>query len=205
MGTLERKQRLRKELRSDILAAAESMFVADGYENVSMRKIADRIEYSPTTIYRIFKNKAEIMNCLITSGYRGVEDMYRQILAVPFDSPLDALNRIIRTYIDYCLEQPRHFELWLASGKIEVIDGKLHMRHGETLFQVYETWLMLIRECQSAGLFDEMETHAVFELLWTTVIGTISLRIHQPGFPWTPLEDHIDGVTRLLNRGPRVG
>ena len=58
MGIPERKERHRQDLRQRILEAAEELFVQDGYENVSMRGIAEKIEYSPTTLYRIFRNKA---------------------------------------------------------------------------------------------------------------------------------------------------
>ncbi len=51
MGTKERRTREKEELRRQIIAAARELFVNEGYENVSMRKIADKIEYSPTTIY----------------------------------------------------------------------------------------------------------------------------------------------------------
>ena len=64
MGLAERKERERKELRQQILDAARELFVHEGYENVSMRKIADKIEYSPAAIYTYFANKDEILDCL---------------------------------------------------------------------------------------------------------------------------------------------
>ena len=70
MGIPERKERAREDLRKRILAAAEELFVREGYEKVSMRKIARRIEYSPTTIYHHFKDKAELFACLL-EGYHG--------------------------------------------------------------------------------------------------------------------------------------
>src|SRR3989442_9104489 len=61
MGVKERRARQKKFLRQEILDAASELFVRDGYENVSMRRIADKIEYSPTTIYLYFKDKAELL------------------------------------------------------------------------------------------------------------------------------------------------
>lgn len=64
MGVQERRAREKKELRQEILDAAREMFVRDGFENVSMRKIAEKIEYSPTTIYLYFQDKADLLDCL---------------------------------------------------------------------------------------------------------------------------------------------
>ena len=62
MGVKERRARERAQLRQQILSAARELFVNEGYENVSMRKIANKIEYSPTTIYLYFKDKADLLD-----------------------------------------------------------------------------------------------------------------------------------------------
>ena len=61
MGIKERREREKAEIREKILDAARDLFVSEGYEAVSMRKIADRIEYSPTAIYLHFKDKEAVM------------------------------------------------------------------------------------------------------------------------------------------------
>src|SRR5439155_9743022 len=64
MGVTERKAREKEELKRQILDAARELFVRDGYESVSMRKIADKLEYSPATIYTYFNEKDEIHDSL---------------------------------------------------------------------------------------------------------------------------------------------
>ena len=64
MGILERKEKQREEIRKMILEASMQLFVKEGFENVSIRKIADLIEYSPTTLYIYFKDKNEIFSSL---------------------------------------------------------------------------------------------------------------------------------------------
>ena len=61
MGSKERKERYTKTMRERILKAAMALFAKKGYEHVSMRRIAKKIEYCPATIYRYFKNKEDIM------------------------------------------------------------------------------------------------------------------------------------------------
>jgi AcrR family transcriptional regulator len=60
MGILERKEREKQEMRDLILNVATEMFIEEGYDKTSIRKIADKIEYSPATIYLYFKDKDEI-------------------------------------------------------------------------------------------------------------------------------------------------
>ena len=63
MGTKERRAREKEQLRRQILVAARELFVNEGYESVSMRKkFANKIEYSPTTIYLYFKDKADLLD-----------------------------------------------------------------------------------------------------------------------------------------------
>ena len=70
MGTKERQQRDRDRIRQAILTAARELFVTEGYRNVSMRKIAERIEYSPAAIYSYFPSKDDIFFALAEEGFR---------------------------------------------------------------------------------------------------------------------------------------
>ena len=64
MGTNERKEKEREIRRELILNTAQEIISSEGIDNVSIRKIANKIEYSPAIIYYYFKDKDEIINCL---------------------------------------------------------------------------------------------------------------------------------------------
>ena len=68
MGIKERQERDREAVRRAILDAARELFVAEGYQNVSIRKIAERIEYSPAAIYGYFPSKDDIFFALAEEG-----------------------------------------------------------------------------------------------------------------------------------------
>jgi AcrR family transcriptional regulator len=201
LGIRERKERHKRELRQSILDAAEELFVQDGYQNVSMRRIAEKIEYSPTTLYRFFRDKADIVDQLIAQGYRGVYERYDEILADRPASPLETLNRVIDAYVAFGLEHPNHYQLWFATSEIRIVDGELRMQHGGRSYHVYHVWLDLIDECKSAGLLPAKDTLVLFQLIWGAVHGLISLRIHHPHFPWLPLDRHVAELLALLDRG----
>ena len=70
MGVKERQEREREATARAILDAARELFVAEGYQNVSIRKIAEKIEYSPAAIYSYFPSKDDIFLALAEEGFR---------------------------------------------------------------------------------------------------------------------------------------
>src|SRR5438270_2023087 len=100
MGVQERRAREKEGVREEILDAARTLFVKEGYEHVSMRKIAEKVEYAPGTIYLYFRDKAEILDQLSEETFAKLEKRMHAIHDDP-SSPLDALRRGLRTYIQF--------------------------------------------------------------------------------------------------------
>ncbi|QBD79063.1 TetR/AcrR family transcriptional regulator [Ktedonosporobacter rubrisoli] len=73
MGRKERRQREQQELRQSIMDAAREIALAEGWRNVTMRKIAERIEYSHPAIYDYFENKDVLLLELVHEGFRLLE------------------------------------------------------------------------------------------------------------------------------------
>src|SRR5689334_15238479 len=98
MGVQERRAREKENIREEILDAARTLFVKDGYEHVSIRKIAEKAEYAPGTIYLYFKDKAEILDRISEETFA---KLAQRMHAINKDqiSPIDALRRGLRTYI----------------------------------------------------------------------------------------------------------
>ena len=106
MGISERREREREEVRRKILEAARDLFMAEGYERVTMRRIAEAIEYSPTTIYNHFKDKDDLVNALC-------HEEFAQLLAVvdvraPAGDPVEWIRQIGAAYAAFGLANPNH-------------------------------------------------------------------------------------------------
>src|SRR4051794_38769779 len=109
MGSNERREREREQVRTKILNAARELFVSEGYEAVTMRKIAQRIEYTPTAIYFHFKDKAALVRELC-----GVDFLIlaKKLVGLEkIDDPLEKLERIGYAYVEFALEHPNHYRL----------------------------------------------------------------------------------------------
>src|SRR4051794_11201923 len=108
MGVQERRAREKERNRGEILDAARAFFVKEGYEHVSIRKIADKIEYAPGTIYLYFRDKAEILDRICEETFSKLEQRMHAINKDPA-SPLDGLRRGLRTYVQFGVDNPNHY------------------------------------------------------------------------------------------------
>ena len=109
MGVAERRAREKEELKQRILDAARELFVRDGYENVSMRKIAEKIEYSPATIYTYFEDKDEILDSLCEETFLYLHEHKLAAFQQMKGDPLELLKKGMETYIRFGLEHPNHY------------------------------------------------------------------------------------------------
>jgi len=83
--------------------------VREGYENVSMRKIADKIEYSAATIYTYFKDKDDILDCLCEETFLKLHlEKLAAVQQLKGDT-LELLKKGMETYIHFGLDHPEHY------------------------------------------------------------------------------------------------
>src|SRR5262245_36735573 len=110
MGTRERQQRERDRTREAILASARELFVSEGYANVSMRKIAERIEYSPAAIYSYFPSKDDIFFALAEEGFRKLGECANAAVEQISD-PLERIRRGLWAFYEFSKSDREYFAL----------------------------------------------------------------------------------------------
>src|SRR5439155_19230260 len=103
-----RRERLRQELRDEIIAAARDLFVTEGYANVSIRKVADRVGCAAGTIYLYFEDKDSILSAICIETFAKLN---RRMEAIRNDKgdPLERLRRGCLAYIQFALDHPHHY------------------------------------------------------------------------------------------------
>src|SRR5437868_10978696 len=106
MGVKERRQRERTQVRERILDAALDVFATEGVEGVTMRALADAIEYSPPVIYAHFRDKDAIIQELC---HRQLRLLAKKFATFADLDPLERLRRIGYVYADFAIEHPSHF------------------------------------------------------------------------------------------------
>lgn len=201
MGVKERKARQKKFLRQEILDAASELFVKEGYENVSMRRIAEKIEYSPTTIYLYFRDKAELLEQVCQETFARLSDVLARIQELPGD-PVERLKRGLIAYIKFGLENPHHYRATFMIPVPEGFDHEKHSKPDAAGMQTFDFMRRCVYDCISAGKFRKSDPELVSQTLWAGIHGLTSLLItHCKGFPWVGRDQLIHSMVDTLVEG----
>ena len=200
MGSKQRRARQKEGLREEILDAARTLFVKDGYESVSIRKIADKIEYAPGTIYLYFRDKAEILDSICEETFA---KLLRKLEAVEHDTaaPLDKLRRGLRTYIQFGLENPNHYVLTFNQAKAHIKSERVLETSGMKAFSCLRRE---VQECVDAGELVSKDADELAQTLWAGAHGLTSVLITCPGFPFVEENRLIDRMIQTLVEGVRL-
>src|SRR5215203_1496286 len=109
MGTVERRERERLETRAKIMDAARDLFAREGYDAVSMRRIAEAIEYSPTAIYVHFRDKQDLLLQICQSDFVSLAQGIAELQQVA--DPIERIKRMGHAYIWFGVQHPNHYRL----------------------------------------------------------------------------------------------
>ena len=205
MGVKERKARQKKFLRQEILDAASELFVKEGYENVSMRGIADKIEYSPTTIYLYFKDKAELLEQVCQETFARLRQVLVRIEELPGD-PIERLKRGLVAYVKFGLENPHHYRATFMMPIPEGFDEEKYANPDSPGMQAFDFLRRRVYDCMAVGRFRKLDPELVSQTLWAGVHGVTSLLIiHCKGFPWVGRDQLIHSMVDTLITGVSSG
>jgi AcrR family transcriptional regulator len=185
MTVQERRDRERVEIRQLILDAARDLFVELGYEGVSMRKVAQRIDYSPTAIYLHFADKEALFHELCGRDFGSLAARFGELAAIP--DPGERLAACAHAYIEFAVAHPNHYRLmFMTPINLPLSEGDLH-RKGNPDEDAYAFLRTLIEECMRAGYFrtDLTDIDLIGQTLWAGVHGVAALEITACKGGWT--------------------
>lgn len=198
MGLTERRQREKVALRQEILDAARELFAKEGYESVSMRRIAEKIEYSPTTIYLYFQDKRELIEEICNQSFALLSKKLEKVAAAGGD-PVEGLKTGLRTYVEFGLKHPDHYRVSLMTP-YEACEGK-DITTGAG-WQTFQCLIRAVTRCVEASRFRETDVMAVSQALWMVIHGLTSAQItHGDCFPWVEQKRLIDLTIDSAVRG----
>jgi AcrR family transcriptional regulator len=175
--------------RAEILLAAERIFVADGYEGATIRKIADEAGVSSTALYMHFKDKDEILLEICTNTVQGLLDMNSEISARPIDS-VTRVRLILEHYIRFALEHPNAYRLMFLSGPMS---GPVEKQEAANRIaaQNYDCYSGVVREIAAEGRLREGDPQIAAQVLWAACHGLVAMLILKPHFGWRDSEEMI--------------
>lgn len=202
------------ETREKILGAARELFVAQGVEAVSLRKVAESIGYTAPAIYTHFADKQALLQEMCRQDFGRLAAVFNQVAMVAH--PAERIFRIGMTYIRFAVEHPNHYRLMFMTPRL----AELVPPTEEDLAAMedpnrdaYAFLLKTVEEGLGQNLFraDLTDAELLAQTLWAGVHGVASMQITHGSCPvadWRPLEARArtmcESVLRGLMRDPSV-
>ncbi|AFK02597.1 regulatory protein TetR [Emticicia oligotrophica DSM 17448] len=177
MGVADRKEREKVEMRRQILAAAQKLFLEQGYEKTSIRNIAEVIEYSAGTIYLYFKDKNEILFALHVDAFNALMHAMQAGIGVETD-PFERLISLGKSYLKYAFENPELYDLmFVMTAPMETLECRDEIWcDGERAFN---TLKLVVGDCMQAGYFAGENVETVSVMMWSLVHGLATLHLRR--------------------------
>jgi AcrR family transcriptional regulator len=203
MGVRDRRARQKQLLRQQILDAARELLVREGYEALSMRRVAERIDYSPTAIYLHFKDKQELVFSLCEETFaKLVHEL--EGLAREFPDPLVRLRMGMERYIRFGLKYPNHYiPAFVLAPSPDIEAKRLEKMHSPDSpgMRALGTLRQTIADGVKAKKLRKVDPEVAARAVWASIHGITALLITYPEFPWGDPEAVIAGVLDSLIDG----
>ncbi|XBQ16094.1 MAG: helix-turn-helix domain-containing protein [Oceanicaulis sp.] len=170
-------ERRRRKVRDSIIDAAETIFAEEGEAGLSMRRIAERIDYSPAALYKYFDSKEALFREIREHFYERLLARMQAVCATIEEGP-KLCTLCMRAYVETGLEQPSHYKLAFASCADDerVEEGSYAYAAGEHLHK-------MIAESMEAGWFRKVDLGLAANSVWAASHGLTMLAVTLPGFP----------------------
>lgn len=168
-------------IRDQILDTAATIIYEQGFDNLSMRKIASRLGMTAANIYNYYANRDELYLSIQIKGFTLFNDHIQKV----YDScnePVERLRQLIIAYIDFGISNPGFYEIMLDSNTPRYKDY-IGTRMEPLAYEDKQLALDLFGKARRAlaeiaettGLFPKEDVFYRAFQLWTSVHGIITL------------------------------
>lgn len=198
MGTLERKARHRGDLRRRILETARELFTAHGYGAVTLRAVAERIEYSPTAIYGYFPDKQSLVQTLCEEDWQHFARNFRRAQEEP--GPLPRLLSIGDALVRFALAHPNQYRFLFVSGGPDAEGSESAPRSAGP--DVYGPVHAAVVEAIEAGIFPahlRQEADLIAGTFCLAMHGVTAMHINRGSVPAEHRRDPGETITFVVN------
>lgn len=187
-----RQEQDKLELRQAILSAAAGLFLEQGYERFSLRKVAERIGYSPTTIYLYFRNKEDLLFTVVEEGFARFGKMLEDAL-FGVDDPWEQIVALGQAYIAFGLENQAYYQMMFAQRTDFLWQSQGESQPRLAAFQVLR---QTVQRAIDEQVFRSGDAQLYSDLLWAGMHGIVSLASNFPSFT----AEHVQQLYALWNQ-----
>jgi len=197
MGSSERRERERQELQTQILDATRAILSERGYEGLTMRAVADRVEYSVAALYKHFADREELVRALCARDFYAFAQLLSSRPGASLHGntePLERLRGIARSYAEFALQHPEQYRVMFMSPLPVEQEPSMF---GNPESDSYTFVAQAVQLAQDAGHFAGLDKDLVTQTLWATMHGVLSIEIahlclKRKPIPFAPLADRVE-------------
>lgn len=175
--------------RAEILEAAERIFVAEGYEGATIRRIADEVGVSSTALYMHFADKSAILLEICEQTIKVLLERNREIAVKPIDAVV-RLKMILEAYMRWGMDHPNPYQLVYSVPRPEV--AMAGSEAADLGAECYEVFSGVVREIAAAGRLRNGSADCAAQAMWMSCHGVVALLAARPNFAWADREALIE-------------
>ena len=169
----ERQIVKQEEIRNLILNTAQQIVGEDGISGLSIRKITNRIDYSPAIIYHYFKDKDEIISKLMEENYKKIIGALSSIYSKETD-PVQKLEETTRKYIEIALQMSDEYLNIMLSSAPNILEHSSVLFYGASVKrQAIGVLCQIVRDYYKDITISDDEIEVTAQLIWTSTFGLI--------------------------------
>jgi AcrR family transcriptional regulator len=203
VGIKERREQERLKVRGKILDAARKLFIQQGYDAMTMRKVAKRIQYSPTAIYFHFKDKESLLRELCAEDFQMLATAFQQVATI--EDPIERLRQTGRAYVDFAVRYPNHYRLMFMTPRPPDFDPDKTGK-GDVQRDAYAFLVAVVKDAMAKGAFRKewKDAELLGQVLWAGVHGVVALQLvhaKDKWVDWRPLDATAQAMLDALYRG----
>lgn len=203
MGIREKRDKHKEEFRREILDAARELFVEEGYEAFSMRKLAQKIDFSPTTIYLYFKDKDALLYAICEELGEQCLSQFRKIQNQNAD-PVKKLREALLFHIKVGTSNPNHYKVLFFTHPGLYGSQSEFMERSSMARDSYLAFKDIVKECIDSKHFIKTDPEVIAQSFFVATHGLIVMSVFQNNFPWidrdTLAKKLVDGLIRGYQR-----
>lgn len=174
IGIQERKEREKAKMREKILQAAVEIMKSEGVEKLSIRKLAEKIEYSPAIVYHYFRDKEDIIDHIISNRYQ------QFLNALPVtdpgaSTPLEHLLNNLRRFITLALAMENEYKTLMLNGSSAVLARTAVLHRGaaadrRAIGMMRDSLREIMKDRASC---DDTQLELTAQIIWASIFGLV--------------------------------
>jgi AcrR family transcriptional regulator len=194
--------------REEILQAAKELFLEEGYDHTTIRRIADRVGISAPALYLYFEDKEALMLALCDQTFGHLMEAIDEIERTVAD-PRERVRRFGEAYVRFGLTHPDEYRLVFLGAHVPESIRKVGHRAatddptkpGVGGALVFKRMVDILGELEASGTKLRYPADTCGELCWMGLHGLVSAFITKPDFPWSDRELLINGMLDIQLEG----